>query len=474
MEINLKDLSISKARKHFKGGDFSPTDLAKSYLGQIDEKNKSLNAFLSVFDDVLEQAEESDKRIKAGDARALEGIPIAVKDNILVKGKVITAASKILENYTAPYDATAVRKLKGAGAVLLGTTNLDEFAMGASTENSAFGPTKNPHDTKRVAGGSSGGSAAAVAADMCLAALGSDTAGSIRQPAAFCGVVGFKPTYGGVSRSGLIALGSSFDVIGPIAKNISDAKEVFDVIKGRDPKDSTSIDLVEEKGKNFKETVVGVPADILESKDIRKDILENFKKDIKRLLDIGVEIKEISLPNLKYAVPAYYIILPAEASANLARFDGMKYGLRKEGDDLLETYLKSRGEGFGAEPRRRILIGTYVLSAGYADEYYRKAQSVRGLIEKDFEEAFGEVDTIAMPATPGPAFKLGEKADDPVQMYLEDIFTVGANHAGIPAISVPSGSVSVSGKDLPLGFQFFGPKGGENSVFSIAQSFVGE
>jgi aspartyl-tRNA(Asn)/glutamyl-tRNA(Gln) amidotransferase subunit A len=474
MKIDLQNLSIAKARKHLAKGDFSARELTEAYLSEIEKKNPEIHAYLNVFEDALLQADESDKRIREGKARSLEGIPVAVKDNILIKGKRATAGSKILENYTASYDATVIQNLKEAGAVLLGSTNLDEFAMGASTESSAYGITKNPLDTGRVPGGSSGGSAAAVAANMCLVALGSDTAGSVRQPSAFCGTVGLKPTYGSVSRHGLIALGSSLDVIGPIAKSVSDAEEVFDVIKGKDPMDSTSTQYDEEEKIKVERMVIGMPRDVLESEDLDPEVLVNFKEGLKRLLDIGVEIKEIDLPHLKHAVPAYYIILPAEASSNLARFDGVKYGLRSEGEDLLATYLKSRGEGFGPEPRRRILIGTYVLSAGYADEYYNKAQAVRKLIRDDFDKAFVEVDVIVMPTAVGPAFKIGDKADDPVKMYLQDKFTVPANHAGIPALTVPSGTVKVDDKELPLGIQFMSSHGQEGTLFSLGQAFLKE
>jgi len=477
MKIDLANLTITKAHKHLVDGDFSATELAEAYLSAIEKKNPELNAFLGVYDDVLEQAKRVENQ-NVKDKGSLWGIPIALKDNILVKGKEATAASKILKGYHATYDATVTKKLKEAGALLLGRTNLDEFAMGASTENSAFGPTKNPHDTTRVAGGSSGGSTAAVAAGLACAALGSDTAGSIRQPSAFCGTVGLKPTYGSVSRSGLIALGSSLDVIGPITKTVSDAETIFNVIKGKDPMDSTTVDESDYPTTNDKlpttNYAVGVPRAFLDSTKLDVRVRKNFDESVERLKSLGHIIKDIELPNLRYAVPAYYILLPAEASANLARFDGVKYGHYADGDDLLGDYLRSRGEGFGPEPRRRILIGTYVLSAGYYDAYYGKAQAVRRLIADDFARAFQSVDVIAMPTAAGPAFKIGEKAKDPVQMYLEDIFTVPANHAGLPALTVPSGVVEEAGTDLPVGLQLYAPHMGESRLFSLGKQFLGE
>jgi len=403
----------------------------------------------------------------------LLGIPIAVKDNILIQGRIASAASKMLEKYTAVYDATAITKLKEAGAVFLGRTNMDEFAMGGSTENSAYGPTKNPHDLERVPGGSSGGSAAVVAADEALASIGSDTGGSIRQPASFCGCVGLKPTYGRVSRYGLMAMGSSLDQIGPFTKTVTDAEILYDVLKGQDERDSTSIaDDTYEKPKEPK--VIGVPRDILRSDGIEKEVLENFEEALTKLEESGYEIKDISLPNSAYALSVYYMIMPAEVSSNMARYDGVKFGLRSEGEDLQDVYKKTRAKGLGAEVKRRIMLGTYVLSTGYYDAYYGKALAVRRLIQEDFKKAFESVDVIAMPTTPNPAFKIGEKTEDPIQMYLEDIFTVPANIAGIPGISVPSGFVSVEGKELPLGLQLLATHGSEESLFAVSKKFLGE
>lgn len=494
MFIDLKTLTIKKAHKHLTQGDFSAVELAEAYLKEIGEKNKELNAYLEVYDDVLSQAAEADKKIKAGGATALTGIPIAIKDNILIKGRKVSAASKILENYVASYDATVIKKLKEAGAVFLGRTNMDEFAMGGSTENSAFGCTKNPHDPSRVSGGSSGGSAAAVASNLALAALGSDTGGSIRQPASFCGLVGLKPTYGAVSRYGLMAMASSLDQIGPIAKTVEDAEIIFDCIKGRDPHDSTSLDLKTYQPANpdsadgiedprfrkrnrdlpTSKLTIGVPRAFTENKSIDKSIVENFNASLETLKKLGHQVVDVSLPAVSYSLATYYIIMPAEASANLARFDGVKYGLHKSGATLLEDYQLTRGEGFGREVRRRILLGTYVLSSGYYDAYYNKAIAVRGVITEDFDKAFKNVDIIATPTTPTPAFKIGEKSSDPMSMYLADIFTVSANIASIPAISVPSGFVEVSGKRLPLGLQLMAPVGGEMSLFELSKAFSGK
>ncbi|MCR4311514.1 MAG: Asp-tRNA(Asn)/Glu-tRNA(Gln) amidotransferase subunit GatA [Candidatus Taylorbacteria bacterium] len=469
MHIDLTKLTIETAHEHLMKGDFTAVELAKAYLDEIGKKNKELNAYLEVFDDVLEQAALADTKIKEGKAQMLTGIPLGVKDNILIKGRHASAASKILEGYVASYDATAIQKLKEAGAVFLGRTNMDEFAMGSSTETSAYGISKNPLDPTRVPGGSSGGSAVVVASHMALAALGSDTAGSVRQPASFCGVVGFKPTYGGVSRHGLMAMGSSLDVIGTITKNISDARHLFSVIKGRDALDSTSIDIDMKSSKKRSGPLrVGVPKGFV-GEGVDADVLENFKQSLERLKKNGAEIKEIELTLLPYSLPVYYTIIPAEVSTNLARFDGVKYGAYESGDTLLADYFKTRAR-FGPEARRRIFLGAYVLSAGYADAYYRKAITVREMVRKEMFGAFeGEqgVDIIATPTVPTPAFKIGEKIADPISMYLADIFTVIANIAGIPAISIPSGFVERDGVQLPLGLQFMAPAGGEQLFFEI-------
>jgi len=473
MNIDLKNLTIKKAHKAMESGDFTARELTQAYLDLIKEKNDNLNAYLFIFEEnALKQADEADKRFKERTAEMMTGIPIAIKNNICIKGELTTASSKILENYYATYDATVIKKLRKAGAVFLGGTNLDEFAMGGSTENSAFGVTKNPYDDTRVAGGSSGGSAVAVASDMALVALGTDTGGSIRQPSSFCGTVGLKTTYGRVSRYGAIAMGSSLDQISPIAKNIDDAKILYDVIKGDDMSDSTTLfgKFTEEKIENKEKLVIGIPRDFLK-KGIDEDVLKNFEESIEKLKSLGYEIKEIELPNINYSLAIYYIIMPAEVSANLARFDGVRFGLLEEGENLLDDYKKTRGKGFGEEVRRRIMLGTYILSAGYYDSYYNKANALRDLIRGDFEKVFEEVDVILTPTSPFPAFKIGEKSNSPVQMYLADIFTVPANITGVPAISIPSGFVEREGKRLPLGIQFMAPHKREDILFGIGKKF---
>ncbi len=471
---DVKKLSIRQAHEHMKKGDFSAVDLCNACLKNISEKDKDVHAFLEVYEDAIEQAQKADKMFKEGRATLLTGIPIAIKDNILVEGRRAGAASKVLEGYVASFSGQAVKKLQEAGAVFIGRVNMDEFAMGSSTENSAYGPTKNPHDTTRVPGGSSGGSAAAVAMGGAMAALGSDTAGSVRQPAGFCGVVGLKTTYGSISRSGLIALGSSLDQIGPIAKTVDDTEILFDVMRGQDPLDSTTIQDADYKKaqKTIPKTLtIGVPTNLVEGGGIDPDVKDNFDAAIKRLQELGHKVVHIELPHVKYSLPAYYIMLPGEASSNLARFDGMKYGLYVSGDTLLDDYLKSRGQGFGPEPRRRILLGTYVLSSGYYDAFYNKSQQARKLITKDFVEAWKKVDAIITPTSPTPAFKLGEKTSDPVSMYLADVFTVPSNIAGIPTIAVPSGTVVREGSVLPVGIQLFSPHCREDILFKLGKEF---
>ena len=466
--IDLAALTITEARKKLDGKVFSASDLASAYLSEIKHKNAELNAYLEVYDDVLEQAKASDEMIAKGESYPMLGIPLAVKDLILIKGKKASASSKILENYVASYDATVISKLKKQGAVFLGRTNMDEFALGSSTENSAYGVTKNPHDKSRVSGGTSGGSAAAVTANMALAALGSDTGGSVRQPSAFCGVVGLKPTYGRVSRYGLMAATSSFDVIGPIAKTAEDAEILYKAIKGSDVLDSTSItDTTYEHLPKKEKITIGVPWALINQDGIKQEVKENFQKAVRKLEALGYKIKDIRLPN---CLPLYYIINFAEVSSNLARFDGVRYGLHQDGKNLLEDYLLSKGKGFGKETRRRILLGTYVLSAGYYDAYYGKAQKARESLKKDFTKVFSEVDMVLTPTSPAPAWKIGEKSD-PLSMYLEDIFTVTANIVGIPAISIPSGFSETEGKKLPLGIQFMAPHGGEDLLFEVGKKF---
>jgi len=390
---------------------------------------------------------------------------VAVKDNILVEGTPTTCASKILAGYQSAYSATAVERLEAADAIVVGKTNLDEFAMGSSTENSGFGPTRNPWDLTRVPGGSSGGSAAAIAASMSLTALGSETGGSVRQPAALCGLVGLKPTYGAVSRWGLVAFASSLDQIGPMGRDAADCKAVFAAIAGHDPKDSTSLTGAAGADGRLPRRH-GVPREYLETPGLEKSASEALERSLKLFEKSGFSLKEIRLPHTRFALPAYYILAPSEASANLARFDGMRYGLRRQGPDLAATYRLSRGEGFGPEVQRRILIGTFALSHGYYEAYYGKAQTARRRVSRDFEEAFREVDFIVTPTAPAPAFRLGEKTGDPVAMYLSDVFTIPANLAGLPAVSAPSG---FSTEGLPVGLQIMGPRGSDWRILEMAE-----
>ncbi len=511
MPIDLQNLTIVKAHEALKKGEFTSVELTQAYLDQIAARNGDIYAYLEVFEDAIDQAKEADKKIQglisptagltppvaglkegkierlkdsdtAADFPMLLGIPCAIKDNILIKGHIASSASKILERYHATYDATVIRKLKEAGAVFLGRTNMDEFAMGGSTENSAYGPTRNPHDLERVPGGTSGGSAAVVAADMALFALGSDTGGSIRQPSSFCGVVGIKPTYGNVSRYGLMAAVSSFDQIGPIVKTVEDAEIVFDVIKGKDEKDGTSQNspasapLREASaGKQFPipnsqfqhrqdRLRIGIPKHFLKGDGIDPAVVKAFESSVEALKAKGYEVIDIELPNISYSLPAYYILNFAEISSNMARYDGMRFGLHVDGADGIGDYFETRKAGLGKEVIRRILLGTYVLSSGYYDAYYNRANAVRRMITEDFTKAFQSVDVIATPTTPSPAFKLGEKTSDPVAMYLEDIFTVTANLTGMPAISVP-----MKTDGLPVGIQFTAPQGGESALFEIGK-----
>ncbi|MEK7213803.1 MAG: Asp-tRNA(Asn)/Glu-tRNA(Gln) amidotransferase subunit GatA [Patescibacteria group bacterium] len=473
--IDLKTLTIKKAHEAFKKGDYTCVDLTQAYLNEISKKNKEINAYLEVFDDAMEQAKEADKRFEDGTATLLTGIPFAIKDIILIKGCIATAASKILENYRATYDATVIEKLKKEGVVFLGRTNMDEFAFGSSTENSAYGPTRNPYDMSRVPGGTSGGSAASVASMMSLVALGSDTGGSVRQPAALCGNVGLKPTYGAVSRYGLMAAASSLDHIGPITKNISDAEIVFNTIKGQDIKDGTTIKEDTYKTKRIgRKPIIGIPRHFLGGDGIHKDVLKNFNDSIEKFKKLGYEVKDINLPNISYSLSVFYIINFAEASSNLSRFDSVRFGLHKDGKDGIDDFFVTRGVGFGKEARRRILLGTYILSSGYYDAYYNRANVVRRIITQDFMKEFEKVDIIMTPTTPAPAFKIGEKVSDPVAMYLEDIFTVTADLTGMPAISIPSGFSKIEGKDLPLGLQITARHGDERTLFEVGKEFLGE
>lgn len=462
--IDLKSLTIEKAHKNLVEGVFTARQLTEAYLKNIAEKNKDLNVYLEVFSDALDQADRADERIRSGEKdNMLLGIPMALKDNLLVEGRKVSCASKILDGYVAPYTGTAIKKLIEKGVVFLGRVNMDEFAMGASTENSAFGVTKNPINPEHVSGGSSGGSAAAVAGDMALAALGSDTGGSIRQPAAFCGVVGYKPSYGAVSRHGLVAMSSSLDQIGPITKCVEDSKIIFECISGVDVYDATTVALDETTKSNKR---VGVIKGLVDIQGIDPEIKNNFNESVEKMKSKGYEIIEVDMPNISHALEVYYIICPAEVSSNMSRFDGMRFGNKIPGANLLDEYFETRGKLLGSEVKRRIMIGTYVLSSGYYDAFYGKANIARGLIKGDFEKVFESVDVIVTPTTPSAAFKLGEKSKNPLEMYLADVFTVTANIVGIPAVSIPSG-LSKSG--LPFGLQIMGSYKTDLSLFDIAK-----
>jgi aspartyl-tRNA(Asn)/glutamyl-tRNA(Gln) amidotransferase subunit A len=470
MSKKLNELSIIEASEMLESGKTTSVAIIEACIDEAKKRDSSLHAYLEIFGDCLEEAKRADKARADGAKGKLLGVPIAIKDNILINGKRVSAASKILEGYCATYDSTVISRLKKEGAIFIGRTNMDEFAMGGSTENSAFGVTKNPHDESRVSGGSSGGSAVVVASNMAIGALGTDTGGSVRQPASFCGIVALKPTYGALSRYGIIAMGSSLDQVGPMTKTVADAELLFNVMKGKDPLDSTTIEINSDKSEMKK--VIGVPWHFLKE-GIDEGVLSNFKESLKKLEGLGYTIKEIELPMVKYSLPVYYVLMPAEASTNLARFDGVRFGPRIDGENLLQSYMNTRSL-FGNEVRRRILLGAYVLSAGYYDAYYYKAIAVREEIKKEFANIFKEVDAIATPTAPTPAFKIGEKTSDPVSMYLADIFTTPANIAGIPALATPSGKINVEGNDLPLGIQFMAKEGGENTLFEIGKAFNGE
>ncbi|OGZ42186.1 MAG: glutaminyl-tRNA synthase (glutamine-hydrolyzing) subunit A [Candidatus Ryanbacteria bacterium RIFCSPHIGHO2_02_FULL_45_43] len=458
--------TIEKAHSALIKKEISCEELTRHYLDVISERDGRIHAFLEVFDDAsIQHAKRVDEKIvRDGGLGMLEGIPIAVKDNILIEGTRTTAASRILANYSASYDAHVIRLLKSAGSIFLGKTNMDEFAMGSSCENSAFGPTRNPYDETRVPGGSSGGSTAAVAAGECLAALGSDTGGSIRQPAAFCGVVGLKPTYGAVSRSGLIAMASSLDQVGPIANTVGDTELLFYAIRGKDAQDSTSVET--KKRKKTGGLVIGIPKEYFGG-GIGSGERKVIEDALALISNSGVTMKNISLPHTDYALSCYYIIVPAEVSANLSRYDGIRYGFTKEAGTLFETYVQSRSYGLGSEARRRTMIGAYVLSSGYYDAYYLQAQKVRTLVRQDFEKAFEEVDVILSLTTPQVAFKIGEKTKDPLTMYLQDVYTCPVNLAGLPAMSVPCGFVD----GLPVGLQIIGRSFDEETIFELGKKY---
>jgi aspartyl-tRNA(Asn)/glutamyl-tRNA(Gln) amidotransferase subunit A len=468
---SLASLTLTQMQRGLDRGEFSSCELVQAALDEIALRDPSLHAFLHVAGDAaLVAADVADERRKKKESLPFLGIPLAVKDVLTVEGMPCTAGSKILEGFVPPYTATSVKKLQEAGAIVIGKTNTDEFAMGSSTENSAYGRTNNPWDLARVPGGSSGGSAAAVAARLVPAALGTDTGGSVRQPASFCGITGLKTTYGRVSRYGLIAFGSSLDTVGVLAQNAEDAALIFSAMAGHDPLDATSSDVAVPEittSASLRGLRVGVPKEYFIA-GMQPEVEEKTRSAIEQLKSLGAEIREISLPHTEYALPVYYILAPAEASANLARFDGVRYGPRAEADSLWDVFFKTRGERFGEEVTRRIMIGTYALSAGYYDAYYGQAQKVRTLLTRDFEAAFADVDVIATPTTPTTAFVAGAHADDPLAMYLEDVFTLPASLAGIPGISFPVGFDS---QNLPIGLQLLGPRFREDVLLRAAHAY---
>ena len=472
--MSLAALTLDDAGKRLRKREFSSLELTEAVFQRIAASDDKIHAYLTIVRDAaLEQARQADERLKQDSGISpLLGIPIAVKDNFLTCGLRTTCASKILGEFIPPYDAATVQKLRAAGAVITGKTNLDEFAMGSSVENSAFFPTRNPWNLERIPGGSSGGSAAAVASDQCIAALGTDTGGSIRQPAAFCGVVGLKPTYGRVSRYGIVAFASSMDQVGPMTKDVRDAALLLEAIAGYDPGDSTSVNrAVPRYASSLTEPVkglrLGIPKEYFVA-GMQAEVERAVRTAIVKLEKSGAVIEEISLPHTEYAVAVYYIVATAEASSNLARYDGMRYGRRAQAKDLTETYMISRDEGFGAEVKRRIMLGTYALSAGYYDAYYLKAQKVRTLIKRDFDEAFKRCDVIVTPTGPTTAFKLGEKTKDPLQMYLSDIYTISINLAGLPALSLPCG---FDQDGMPIGLQIIGKPFDESTIFRVAYNY---
>ncbi|UCH81066.1 MAG: Asp-tRNA(Asn)/Glu-tRNA(Gln) amidotransferase subunit GatA [Nitrospiraceae bacterium] len=470
--MELFNLSIAELQTMIKSGKIGYAEIADSVFSRIDAVEERIRSYVTLnTEQAVGQAKQADNN-STDEKHALYAMPLAIKDNICTEGVKTTCSSAMLRNFIPPYESSVTEKLKEQGYILTGKTNLDEFAMGSSTENSAFGHTRNPWDLERVPGGSSGGSAAAVAADECIAALGSDTGGSIRQPAAFCGVVGLKPTYGRVSRYGLVAFASSLDQIGPVTKCVKDSAILLNAIAGHDVCDSTSADVpvpdfTAEIGQDIKGMKIGIPREYF-IEGIDEEVEAAVKEGIRQLESLGAVPIEISLPHTGYAVATYYILATSEASSNLARYDGVRYGMRVEGDDLIDMYMRTREEGFGAEVKRRIILGTYSLSSGYYDAYYKKAQQARTLIKQDFENAFEKVDVIVTPTTPTPAFKVGEKMEDPLQMYLTDIFTISINLAGVPGISIPCGFTAAN---LPVGLQIIGKHFDEGSVLKAAYAF---
>ena len=471
---DLTELTINEAARHLRLRSFSAADLVTAHVERIERMDHQVKAFLRFTPELWEQqADEADRKIRAGEAGPLTGIPMAVKDVLCVRGVETTAGSRILRGFRPPYTGTAVSRLFDAGAVMLGVTNCDEFAMGSSTENSGYFPTRNPWALDRVPGGSSGGSAASVAAGEAIFSLGTDTGGSIRQPAALCGVVGMKPTYGRVSRYGLIAFASSLDQIGPFARSVDDAALVLSVMAGRDPLDATSSDrpgneVLNNYGGSVKGMRLGVPREYYDVQGIEPGVKAAIDAAIKVLRDQGAEIVDVSLPHTDYGLAAYYIIAPAECSSNLARFDGVRYGMSEvDAPNITEAYMQTRRKGFGPEVRRRVMLGTYALSSGYYDAYYVKAQKVRTLIKRDFDEAFQKCDAVISATSPTVAFPLGAKTQDPISMYLCDVLTLGGNLAGLPGISVPCGM----SEDLPVGLQILGPQWGENLLLRVARAY---
>lgn len=464
--MNLNTLTIQQCHDGLKKGDFTSVELTKACLKQIKKRNKKINAFISVFEnEAMAEAKKADEMIANNKQQELTGIPFAVKDAINTLDRRSTGGGKILDNYISPYEATVIKKIREQGAVLIGKNNCDAFGHGASNEQSMYGPVRNPHDEKRVAGGSSGGSAAAVADHQCIFSIGEDTGGSIRQPASFCGVVGLRPSYGRNSRYGIMPMASSLDTVGPITKTVEDCKIVQGIIEGKDPKDGTTVSR--KSIKSLKSLRVGVPKEYFEvegmDEEVRK-IVENKIEELKKNKEI--EIVPVSLPMTKYAIPVYYLVVPSEDSSNMGRLDGVRYGNQAKHKTLYDLYAKSRAEGFPEEVKRRIMIGTYALSAGYYDAYYRKAQKVRTLIRQDFDKVFSEVDLLITPTSPFSAFKVGEKKDDILAMYLADIFVAPAAVAGLPAISVPAGETK---KGLPVGLQIIGNRLEEEKVLQLAK-----
>ncbi|MDA8077719.1 MAG: Asp-tRNA(Asn)/Glu-tRNA(Gln) amidotransferase subunit GatA [Nitrospiraceae bacterium] len=471
--MELYRLGVQELLDMMRRGEATASEVIRSVYARIDNVEDRIRAYVTLSrEEAMKMADKADEDMKAGDVKPLSGIPIAIKDNMCTLGIRTTCSSKILRNFIPPYESTVTKRLLEGGYVLTGKTNLDEFAMGSSTENSGLQVTRNPWDTGRIPGGSSGGSAAAVAADECIAALGSDTGGSIRQPASLCGVVGMKPTYGRVSRYGLVAFASSLDQIGPITKNVTDCSLMLNAISGRDPLDSTSApvetpDFSSFVGREIKGMRIGIPKEyFIEGMD--PEVEAAVREAVRRMEGLGAAPVEVSLPHTGYAVAAYYILCTSEASSNLARYDGVKYGFRAGGKDLMDMYMRSRAEGFGPEVKLRIMLGTYALSSGYYDAYYKKAQQVRTLIKNDFERALTDVDILVTPTSPTAAFKLGEKTDDPLQMYLADIFTISVNLAGVPAVSIPCGFTS---GNLPMGLQLIGRHFDEGTLLQAAYAY---